>query len=274
MKRIARAAATLLAVGGTALAANSLQSTPLPQLRIAMDGTSITVSGALQSGAVNVVSTTTREKEGDPILVRLNPGVTPAQALAFANSPGAENDLNNLAPYGAIVFNTSAPRGTSAVQTNLQPGQYVAVDTVNQNPSKQPNTVFTITAAAQPASLPKPKDTVSAIDFAFTGQKTLHRGDLVRFVNRGHLVHMIILLRLAPGADPGNVITLARQGSNKAQQFITGAFEGAGPLSPGASQQLTLTAAPGTYLAACFMNTQDGRDHTQLNMMRVIHIVK
>ena len=31
---------------------------------------------------------------------------------------------------------------------------------------------------------------------------------------------------------------------------------------------------PGYWVLACFMNTQDGRDHTQLGMERVIRIVK
>jgi hypothetical protein len=39
-------------------------------------------------------------------------------------------------------------------------------------------------------------------------------------------------------------------------------------------QQQVLTAPPGIYVLACFMNTQDGREHTQLGMERTIRIVK
>lgn len=277
MKSITLAAAAVLAVGvsGAAIAASSGRAPALPKINVAMDGTSITVGGALQSGAVNVVSTTTHEQEGNPILFRLNPGVTAEQAFAFANSPAGQ-DIDNLAPYGAIVFDAAAPRGVSAVQTNLQPGQYLAVDVANDKPSKQPHTTFTVTPAAQLAALPAAKATISAVDFAFRGPGTLHRGELVRFVNRGHVVHMIIFLKLARGADPGNVITLMRQGKGKqAERFLSGrGFTGAGPLSSGASQQMTLTAPAGTYIVACFMETQDGRDHTRLGMLRVIHIVR
>ena len=274
MRSITFAAAAVLGVSGAAIAASSGQGPALPRINVAMDGTSITVGGTLQSGAVNVVSTTTREEEGDPILVRLNPGVTADQILAFANSRAGQ-DFDNLAPYGAIVFDAQALRGVSAVQTDLQPGQYVAVDTANENMSKQPHTTFTITPAAQPATLPTPGATISAVDFGFRGQKRLHTGELVRFVNRGHLGHMVIFLKLARGADPGNVITLLRQGKGKqAFRFVTVGFIGAGPLSPGGSQQMTLTAAAGTYIVVCFMETQDGRDHTQLGMERVIHIVR
>ena len=46
-----------------------------------------------------------------------------------------------------------------------------------------------------------------------------------------------------------------------------------GPASPGAMQQQVLTAPPGYYVEACFMNTQDGREHTQLGMVRLVQIV-
>ena len=48
----------------------------------------------------------------------------------------------------------------------------------------------------------------------------------------------------------------------------------AGPLSHGSFQQLVIRNHPGYYVVACFMQTQDGRDHVLLGMERVIHIVK
>jgi hypothetical protein len=48
----------------------------------------------------------------------------------------------------------------------------------------------------------------------------------------------------------------------------------AGPISPGGMQQAVLNAKPGYYIEACFMDTQDGREHTQLGMMRLIRVVK
>jgi hypothetical protein len=37
-------------------------------------------------------------------------------------------------------------------------------------------------------------------------------------------------------------------------------------------QQEVLNANPGYYVQACFMDTQDGREHTVLGMERVIQI--
>ena len=39
-------------------------------------------------------------------------------------------------------------------------------------------------------------------------------------------------------------------------------------------QQEVINEPPGYYVIACFMITQDGREHTQLGMEKLIHIVK
>jgi hypothetical protein len=59
------------------------------------------------------------------------------------------------------------------------------------------------------------------------------------------------------------------------EKLISGEpFSFAGPLSTGSFQQETITAKPGWYVQACFMETQDGRDHTLLGMERIIRIVE
>ena len=51
--------------GGTALAAHPERSTALPVITVKMNGTKITVGGALQSGGVRVVSTVTGQVTDD-----------------------------------------------------------------------------------------------------------------------------------------------------------------------------------------------------------------
>jgi hypothetical protein len=71
------------------------------------------------------------------------------------------------------------------------------------------------------------------------------------------------------------IATLLLAGKDaQAQKLAVGFTSFAGPLSPGAFQQLALNVHPGYWVLACFMNTQDGREHTQLGMERVIHIEK
>ncbi len=172
MKRIISLAAGATAVaatvslaltGGTSLAASAAgaagaagtaQHAALPKITVAMNGKKISVGGALQSGGARIVSTVTGEPQGAPIFVRLNPGVTLGQFFALLHSP-ASNDPNNLDGVASIVTDAQANRGTSTIQAYLAPGQYVAFDTVANNPASWPVTTFVITKAAHPVALPR-----------------------------------------------------------------------------------------------------------------------
>lgn len=270
---IIMAIAALGVTASSMIAVASAQASGLPQLTIRMNGSSITVGGALQSGAVDVVTTTTNEAQARPLLLHLNPGVTPAQAYAFTSSPVAR-DLNNVSRVGSIVFDDQVGRGTNHVQTSLQPGEYVAFDLAGPRPSKAPRAAFTIAQSAQPATLPTPQATIRTIDFGFHAPNTLHDGEIVRFQNDGFLVHMIVATQ-APSAQAAKQVAAALQAGNdnKAKRFSIGGTTFADPLSPGASQQLTITTRPGYWVLACFMATQDGREDTQLGMERIICIV-
>ena len=59
---------------------------------------------------------------------------------------------------------------------------------------------------------------------------------------------------------------------NQAQKLATAFVPFAGPISPGGLEQSKLQAKPGLYVLVCFMDTQDGREHTQLGMERTIRI--
>ncbi len=268
---VAGLAAALLG-GGVAVAGTA--ATSLPTLTLALNGRSVAVSGPLQSGAVNVVSTVS-VRHSEPTLIRLNPGV-PFSAFAQAGAAIATHhgDLNYVAPYGSIVFDVSADRGTTSAQMALQPGNYLAIDLSSASPNP-PNAAFTITPAVHPAALPKPDATIAAIEFGFRGPHTLHDGELVRFQNAGFLVHQIqgIGVRSAKAAAHLTALLLAGKDS-EAQKIGISAPEFAGPLSPGGAQQELINERPGTYLLVCIMRTQDGREHTQLGMERTIQITR
>lgn len=270
----ATGAVAVAAAAGLAVAASATPTSSLPKLTIAMNGTTISVGGALQSGGVNVVSTTTTEPQGAPLLFRLNSGVTASQVQAYRKThPNA--DPNSLAQFGAIVFNAEADLGVSQVQTTLQPGNYAAVDSAPGNgATKNPITTFTITPAASPAVLPTPGGTISTIDFAIRGAGVLHRGEVVRFINRGFVFHMVIGLRVPNMAAARKDVQLLKAGKDAQVTSLGQPFAFDGGLSPGAYQQMTITQHAGTWILACFMNTQDGREHTQLGMERIIRIVK
>ena len=67
---------------------------------------------------------------------------------------------------------------------------------------------------------------------------------------------------------------LLRAGKDRQVQRLATSFNlFAGPPSD-YGQQFVLTVKPGLYVLACFMNNQDGREHTELGMERMIRVVR
>jgi hypothetical protein len=266
--------ASLLAVVCLIVAA-SAQAATLPTLTLTLTKSSITVGGTAQSGAVNVISSGTGVSEATAILFQLKPGVTLAE-VEGALKGGAGKDPNRATKYGTIVFDAEVnPGQSSEVQTILQPGQYVALGAGGGGGPKLHSPVFTVTAAASPATLPTPEATIRSIEFGFRGPSTLHDGELVRFENEGFLVHMDVIFPVKNQKAAKQAVKDLLTGKEKAlEKLIAGAPFGAGPLSHEAFQQQTITAKPGWYVQTCFMETQDGRDHSRLGMERIIKITK
>ena len=268
-------AAALLLVAGSLAAATSAEASTLPTLTLAVTKTSITVGGTLESGGVNVVSTATGTKEASAILFQVKPGVSLAEVETFLKNP-KEKDPNNAAKYGSIVFDAEVTPGhTGEAQTTLQPGQYLALVAEGEGGPKT-HASFTVAAAKSPMVLPTPQATVRSIEFGFRGPSVLHDGELVRFENEGFLVHMDVAFPIKSRSDAKKVVKALLTGKEKGLEKLASGmpFEFAGPISTGAYQQETITAKPGWYVQACFMETQDGRVHTRLGMERIIKIVK
>ena len=276
---VAAAAGVLATAGLFALPSAADADGSLPTLTVALKGiTGVSVSGSEVSGAVSITATFTGKappsgpnSNGPSFgIVRLAPGATIQQAAGAVNASGG--DLNALTPYARLFVSAAAP---ATVQTVLTPGNYVALnDTGNGQPGFAP---FTVTQSPSPAALPAAAATQTAIEFAFRGPSVLHDGTIVRSQNHGFLVHMIFLFRAPHESTALQVVGLLKLGQdNQAMQLLgpNSAFVGLlGPASPGAMQQQVLSAPPGYYVEACFMDTQDGREHTQLGMVRLVQIV-
>jgi hypothetical protein len=267
--------ASLLCGGALLAPAGQVRAATLPLLSINVNPSSITVAGALQSGAVNVVSTITGLPEASSILLQLNPGVSAEEVYAFLGSSAA-NDPNNIERYGAIVFDAEVSASArSEIQTQLLPGTYLALAGAGAGPPRL-HASFTVPATAAPAVMPTPQATIRTIDFGFRGPSVLHHGELVRFQNDGFLVHMDIAARTRSRSSAGRLLGALRAGTEQQiDKLVSGppaAFTG--PLSQGAYQQETITATPGWYVQVSLMNTQDGRDDAFLGMERIIRILK
>ena len=265
--------AGLLACVGL-VSAVSAQASTLPTLTLALTKSSITVGGVTQSGAVNVVATATGVKEASVILFLLKPGATFDEVEAAVQK--SHGDINVTGKYGSLVFDAEVTPGQSSeAQTYLQPGQYVAL-VPGEGKGSKAHALFTVTAAASPVALPAPEATIRSIEFGFQGPSTLHDGELVRFENEGFLVHMDVAAPVKNMKAAKQAIKDLLAGKEKAVgKLISGPpAPFAGPLSHEAFQQETITAKPGIYVEVCFMDTQDGRSHSQLGMERIIKITK
>jgi len=252
----------------------------LPTLNVSVSKTAITATGSTVAGAVNIVTTSAKDlKEPATLLIRLNPGVTPAEFEAFAKSKKF-SDPNNIAKLGAIVFDAEGtPGATTEVQTDLVAGTYVLLNAEGENPTNPPHSTLTVTparAGVAPAALPSPQAVEKTIEFGFRGPTTLKVGEVVRFENEGFLVHMNIAFPVKSKHAAFEAVRLMKRGQErKVFRLVKGQpFSFYGPVSPGAFQQQTIAAKPGWYVQACFMNTQDGRVHTSLGMERAFRIVK
>ena len=279
--RVARRT-VLLAGGCIAFAAGAIgvgaaQAATLPTISSTVSASAITVSGALQSGAVNVASTATGGKEPSVTFVRLNPGVSVNELFALLASNKLSKDPNSVRKLGSIVFDAEAGKGKPAeAQTILTPGQYVALNAEGEQSSKWARSSFAIAASPLPAVLPAAQATEKTIEFGFRGPSVLHVGEVVRFENEGYLVHMDFALGVRSKKAALKAVKGLLTGHEKGlEKLAAGPPVGfAGPLSSEAFQQEVITAKPGWYVQACFMPTQDGRPHTLLGMERVIKIVK
>jgi hypothetical protein len=270
------AAIGLAALAGGVFAFGSAQAaSTLPTVTATVSPTSIVISGALQSGAVNIASTATSGKEPAVVLVLLKPGVSVAELYAFLDSNKVTNEANLVERYGSIVFDQEAGRGKpSEAQTVLVPGQYVALNGEGEKSVKWPRTSFTIAASPTPVALPAAQTTEKTIDFGFKGPTVLKVGELVRFENEGFVVHMDIGFPVKSKKAAKQVVKALSTGREKGiEKLIAGQpISFAGPLSSNTFQQSTITAKPGWYVQACFMTTQDGRPHTLIGMERIIKI--
>lgn len=269
-------AAATVALGAPALATGATSAGSLPTLNIALTGArGISVSGSTVSGAVNVVTTfkgRAPQGQGGPAvgIVRLNPGTTIEQATGAVQSH--HGDLNALTPYGTLLVASGAP---SRLQTVLTPGSYVALNlTSNGQPGLEP---FTVTKSSSPAALPAARATETTIEFGFRGPTVLHNNTIVRATNGGYLVHMLDMFRVKNAAVGRAVLALLREGKDRAVMALLGRHPVdaglMGPVSPGAVQQRVLHTQPGYYVQACFMDTQDGREHIVLGMERLVRVV-
>lgn len=100
---------------------------------------------------------------------------------------------------------------------------------------------------------------------------------LGRFRDAGYLIHIGTYAEVSSAGQAASVEKLLIAGhAEQAQAHLpgpTGRFFG--PLwHVGLRQEAIITQPRGNYVLACVMPTQDGRDHSELGLMRTLRVVR
>jgi hypothetical protein len=270
MKRFASlfaAAGAVAAISAFALAGGAGAASSPPTLTITLTGkTGVSVSSNdLPQGAVNVVV----QGHGSWAIACAHPGVSVQDAFNAVQKAHGNEDA--LTPYGEVIASSQAPGN---VQTVLPAADCIALNVTGNQPAF---TQFKVHPTGNPATLPAAAATQKSIEFGFKGPNVLHKGTIVRAENAGYLVHMIVLVGTKNKAAAHKLVAGLRkgEGQKKLHPLFNGQFVSLmDPTSPGGIQQAVLNAKPGYYVEACFMDTQDGREHTRLGMERVVRVKK
>ncbi len=184
---------TLCLLASLAVAPSVARAGTLPTLTVAVTKTSITLTGAKESGAVNVVLTASGVKEAGAILFLMTPGVTDAEIESFFAAKGAAGDPNNTIKYGSIVFDAEVGEGKDKRSSDRPAGRQLPRAGARGRQRPQGPHLLHRHRRRHPGRLcRRHQATVRSIEFGFRGPRALHNGELVRFENEGFLVHMDI----------------------------------------------------------------------------------
>ncbi len=264
--------AAALAAAITAFGAASAHAASLPTVNVSIASSSIAVSGGVNAGAVNLVTSVSGLNGAELILFQLKAGVSPSLLYSTVENK-QRNSPESLARLGRIVVDGPAPQ----MSTVLEAGEYVALVSVGEAGAlPRLHATFTVAPSANPLGLPAARAIEEAIDFKFIGPRVLSDGELVDFVNGGFEDHMDLAIPVRSRRDALALAADLKAGrERKGAKLIAGRpVSLTGIVSHEAIQQETIEARPGWYVQACFMESQDLREHTRLGMERVIRIVK
>jgi hypothetical protein len=248
------AAGSLIALGlGAAPAAGHAQSAAHPgsMPAISLKVSSFLFPKTLGAGTIKVTVVNDTKSEAEAGFGRLNPGYTTADALTIIKSNSEQSFVKALKELTFVGGAASIQPGqTAVVYVTLTPGTYGVVNTDGQTPQYR---FFSVTSGSG-GSVTPPKATavVRFKDFSFVGLPPHFAAGPVTFKldNVGKQAHDMELVRLDPGKTMQDVLKALMDQSPPKWAHNAG---GVDTMSPHTSTVVTLTLAPGNYVALCFM---------------------
>jgi len=246
-------------------------SVPPHRLEIDARDYSYTMPDTVPTGLTTVVMRNGGQEFHHAQLLKLEEGKTLADFLAVMAEEAP------MPPWAVHLGGpqAAAPGDSSAVTLELTPGHYAAFCVI---PSPGPDGVLHVmkgmskefeVAGEPPAGVaaPTPDATMVLDDYSFTLSGPLAAGDRVlRVVNHAAQFHEVVIIQLAPGKTPEDVL-----------KWMEGGMEGALPgrpvggtvaLDSGRANDVMLHLEAGTYGLFCFLpDATDGQPHIAHGMV-------
>ncbi|HEX2206842.1 MAG TPA: hypothetical protein VHG93_04115 [Longimicrobium sp.] len=207
-------------------------------------------------------------------LVRLAEGHTAAELVELAQSEGEP-----MPEWATFVGgpNAHAPGASSESTVVLQPGEYALVCFI-PSPDGVPHIAkgmvkpLTVVPGANEAQMGEADVRMTLRDYAFDIQPELTAGrHTIHVTNAAAQPHEFVLMRLAPGKSPQDVLAWMQAGMQGQPPAMP--IGGTSFLSTGESNQLTMDFEPGEYALFCFVpDAKDGAPHVAHGMVRQISV--
>jgi hypothetical protein len=194
--------------------------------------------------------------------VKLADGHTMKELVASMAKPGPLPAWAEMAGGPNAVV----PGDSSNITQTLDPGSYVALCLV-PGPDGMPHFAkgmehaFTVVPSAAPAATaPTPDVTVTLADYSFTLSTALTAGHhVIRVDNSGPQMHELVLVQLAPGKTPMDLVKWVDKQQGPPPGKPIG---GLSPMHPGGSGSFVVDLTPGSYAFICFLpDAKDGKPH-------------
>jgi hypothetical protein len=244
----------------------------IPQITIEITAEGPALPEGMPEGAVHVTFANNSETQFDPLIIRLNDGVT-YEALGAALEEGGEDAaLSLVSLLGGLEL---TPGETNDAIFDFAPGAYLMVNDATEDQSLFPFTV--VDGEGDGAAPPDADVEITLVDFAFDVPIAITTGPLVWHIqNAGDQPHHMFIVPLDDDMTPGEF-------NEFLLQILTGE-ESEGPepiggwsvMSPGEQVWIIYDLEPGTYALVCVLPDEEGSGHAhaELGMRQFINVTE
>jgi len=174
--------------------------------------------------------------------------------------------------------NTPGPGGDATAIVRLKAGRYAMICVIPSKDGKphvmkgmaKEITVVPATSNTSAANI-RIASTVTLVDYGFKFSQQLQAGrQTIRVVNQAAQSHELVLVRLAPGKSPADVLAWMEKMEGPPPGAPIG---GVTPMAQGEENLLEVNLTPGEYGLICFVpDGKDGKPHLVYGMMKQIKV--